>query len=169
MRPAAATIWKYLLEREQSPEGVPLFTKFYVGCRERKKERKKGKKKEKWVKRREKTTGTLKEAGGGRSKNLERQRLWTEERSGWRWSRKRKDAGWKRTEGKEACKVAFRLSREKHRPRRIGVNGVSPRGNSIGPIFVLDLLPSCPLPLPLIFIMDTLKFGKHGKEIITKR
>lgn len=47
MRPAAATIWKYLLEREQSPEGVPLFTKFYVGCRERKKERKKGKKKKK--------------------------------------------------------------------------------------------------------------------------
>lgn len=96
-------------------------------------------------------------------------RTWSD--SGWKkgvggggWSRKRKDAGWKRTEGKEACKVAFRLSREKHRPRRIGVNGVSPRGNSIGPIFVSDLLPRAPL-LPLIFIMDTLKFRKY-KEII---
>lgn len=52
MRPAAATIWKYLLEREQSPEGAPLFMKFYVGCWERgrekeekKKERKMGEKK----------------------------------------------------------------------------------------------------------------------------
>lgn len=47
MRPAAATIWKYLLEREQSPEGAPLFMKFYVGCWERgreKEEKKQGKK-----------------------------------------------------------------------------------------------------------------------------
>lgn len=70
MRPAAATIWKYLLEREQSPEGVPLFMKFYVGRWERERKRgrkrkKKEKKKEKWVKRRKKTTETEREGERG--------------------------------------------------------------------------------------------------------
>lgn len=47
MRPAAATIWKYLLEREQSPEGAPLFMKFYVGCWERGREKEEKKKERK--------------------------------------------------------------------------------------------------------------------------
>ena len=80
MRPAAATIWKYLLEREQSPEGAPLFMKFYVGCWERNREREgeKRKEKKKWVKRRKETTETGRMEGGVRT-----------------WS----DSGWKKGVG----------------------------------------------------------------------
>lgn len=82
MRPAAATIWKYLLEREQSPEGAPLFMKFYVGCwernREREREGEKRKEKKKWVKRRKETTETGRMEGGVRT-----------------WS----DSGWKKGVG----------------------------------------------------------------------
>lgn len=150
MRPAAATIWKYLLEREQSPEGVPLFMKFYVGRWERERERE-GKRERR--KKRKKKNGWKGERKQQKLKERERGvRTWSD--SGWKkgvggggWSRKRKDAGWKRTEGKEACKVAFRLSREKHRPRRIGVNGVSPRGNSIGYLSRISYL------VPLFFLL----------------
>ena len=159
MRPAAATIWKYLLEREQSPEGAPLFMKFYVGCWERNRERERRGKKKRKEKVGEKEKGNNRNwKNGGGGKNLERQRL--EERSG--WSRKRKDAGWKRTEGKEACKVAFRLSREKHRPRRIGVNGVSSLREFNWADICLGSLISCP---PVIFIMDTWKFGRYGEVV----
>lgn len=134
MRPAAATIWKYLLEREQSPEGAPLFMKFYVGCWERGREKKEKKRKEKWVKRRKETTET-----GRGGKNLERQRL--EERSGWEGGvEKEKMPDEKEQKGRKHVRWLSGC-RAKNTGRVVSrLNGVSSRGNSIGPIFVLDLL-----------------------------